>query len=167
MTEDRFEFLLAQFKADNLTQAEWEELRNAISNEQFDSRLKEDFLHILESGSKHPTWSVELQESIWQEILNGRQADKAYSSLPPKLKLATKNPLRFRRHFQRFAAIAASLILFFTSLWLFWPNNKPLAKKTVAKLAIKPTDIAPGSNKAILTLANGSRIILDLSLIHI
>jgi len=161
MTEDRFEFLLAQFKADRLTQAEWEEWRNAIGNGEHDSRLKEEFLHILESGAKHPTWTQRLEENIWQGILKRRQTDKAHSSFSKEGKLVRLNPLSFQRRFHVYAAIAASLILCFTSLWLFRTNNKPDAKIAAIKPSIKSSDIAPGSNKAILTLANGARITLD------
>jgi len=162
MTEDRFEFLLAKFKADNLTQAEWEELRNAINDGKYDLRLKEDFLNILQSGEKHPSWTSELQENIWQEILNRRQVENVHPFLPNE-KETEKGDVLFlhKRRIIQYAAIAASLILFFTPFWLIRSNNKPVTKTAIAKHAAEPTDIAPGSNKAILILANGSRIILD------
>lgn len=57
---------------------------------------------------------------------------------------------------------AAILLIISTSIYLFLnkQSNSEIAKKQTHVNQIK-NDIAPGGNKAILTLANGSKIILD------
>ncbi|GAB4015692.1 DUF4974 domain-containing protein [Spirosoma migulaei] len=56
----------------------------------------------------------------------------------------------------RYAAAAAVVII---AGLLLYPFNNPLRPTT--QVAEKPTDFAPGSNKAVLTLADASKIILD------
>ncbi|QDK79046.1 DUF4974 domain-containing protein [Spirosoma sp. KCTC 42546] len=56
----------------------------------------------------------------------------------------------------RYAAAAAVVII---AGLLLYPFNHPLRPTT--HMAEKPTDFAPGSNKAVLTLADASKIILD------
>ncbi|MDB5157993.1 MAG: FecR family protein [Mucilaginibacter sp.] len=58
----------------------------------------------------------------------------------------------------RIAVAAAALILIFGSLFFLRSN---FAKQQIVKNTIN--DIAPGSNKAVLTLANGKSIVLDNS----
>ena len=62
--------------------------------------------------------------------------------------------------FLRVASIAAAILIVATTAYIFLKNDsqKPKANNMVAN---KPIDIAPGSNNAILTLADGSTIKLD------
>ncbi|RXK83216.1 FecR domain-containing protein [Filimonas effusa] len=62
-----------------------------------------------------------------------------------------------RRRLQRMAYAAAILLLFVsTAVWLKWPLHKPQEQPAIAIAAIPP-----GRNGAILTLADGSTILLD------
>lgn len=61
--------------------------------------------------------------------------------------------------FWKLTGIAASLLLLIsTSLYLLKTEDKV---QKPAEMAAAPNDILPGGNKAILTLSNGSKIILD------
>jgi transmembrane sensor len=58
-------------------------------------------------------------------------------------------------------ASAAAVILMLASGTYFLLNRKSGTKPTPVAETKKPIDIAPGGNKAVLTLSNGSQIILD------
>ncbi|TAN13375.1 MAG: DUF4974 domain-containing protein [Chitinophagaceae bacterium] len=58
------------------------------------------------------------------------------------------------------AAAAAILIILMTGGYFWYNTTKPVVKTTANVLQMK-NDVAPGGNKATLTLANGKTIILD------
>ncbi|MDP4213579.1 MAG: FecR domain-containing protein [Bacteroidota bacterium] len=66
-------------------------------------------------------------------------------------------PVAFVRKW--WAAAAAVLALSFASYLIFAP--KPEKRIAAAKIQVMKDDVAPGSNKAILTLGNGSKILLS------
>jgi len=57
------------------------------------------------------------------------------------------------------AAAAAALILIFSGTYFIY-KNRDIGSPRLAIVPVK-TDVPPGGNKAVLTLANGSKIILD------
>jgi transmembrane sensor len=57
------------------------------------------------------------------------------------------------------AAAAAILVLIFASYLMFSP--KPQKRIAAAKVQLMKNDVAPGNNRAILTLGNGSMIVLN------
>lgn len=59
----------------------------------------------------------------------------------------------------KYAAVAAVLLLVSAAIYLIIQKDLPL-KKPLAKV-YKPLDVLPGTNKAILTLGDGFKIILD------
>ncbi|MBS1567325.1 MAG: hypothetical protein JST39_23280, partial [Bacteroidetes bacterium] len=72
---------------------------------------------------------------------------------------AEQSPSRVRRmHWTRVAAAAIVLVLLGGGFW-YWRSNS--SKPAIAVQDKKGTDIAPGGNKAVLTLADGSTIALD------
>ncbi len=73
----------------------------------------------------------------------------------PKLKTAG-------RRWNLPAAAAAILILLSASIYFFFPKSqKPELAKAMPANPIPKNDVAPGGNKAMLTLANGTTIVLD------
>lgn len=79
-------------------------------------------------------------------------------------------PLVKQRWFQVVAAAAAIALLVVTVSVLILRNNKPvneinqvveIPKTTIEKKPLYKNDIKPGGNKAILTLADGTKIVLD------
>ncbi|MEO6522877.1 MAG: FecR domain-containing protein [Mucilaginibacter sp.] len=59
---------------------------------------------------------------------------------------------------KRITAIAAILFLIAAFGLYFWPSH---TSKNISQNTVKANQIIPGGNKAVLTLANGSKIILD------
>jgi ferric-dicitrate binding protein FerR (iron transport regulator) len=95
-------------------------------------------------------------EEIFRELFGGtwdelQLADPHNRQLPKTLKIGV---------FTRWAAAAAVLLVLFSGTY-FLLNRKSGAEQTPIVQTKKPTDIAPGGNRAVLTLSNGSKIILD------
>lgn len=61
----------------------------------------------------------------------------------------------------RYYAVAASIILVLSSGLYFYSNRLQTPAVVVYNSPVKINDVAPGGNKAILTLADGSKIALD------
>ncbi|MEP7081173.1 MAG: FecR family protein, partial [Ginsengibacter sp.] len=93
-------------------------------------------------GEKAP---AELKERIWQSVLAGTSQPKLIS-------------MKKRRAWIAAAAIIVLLVAGY--MWFYFNNSSKITTQVLAKNEIKQ-DIAPGGNRATLTLANGSTIILD------
>lgn len=70
---------------------------------------------------------------------------------------ATKKPRTVT--FYNYSSAAAVLIFIIGGITFFYNNRKPLKSEALAK--VEKHDILPGTDKAVLTLADGSRVILD------
>ncbi|MBV7530957.1 FecR domain-containing protein [Chitinophaga sp. sic0106] len=96
-------------------------------------------------------------QSLIQEILAAEIPDPAYD--PASYEPAIQSILhkRVRRLWPRLAAAAAVILLLGTGTWYlrYHRNSKPAT--TIAKA----TDIKPGKQGAILTLDDGSQVVLD------
>jgi transmembrane sensor len=97
-----------------------------------------------------PELSIPDQESLGKET---------FGNITHQLNAAPKNRTRTVA-FLRVASIAAVLLIATATAYIFF-EKEPRNKKTGEVASNKPIDIAPGSNTAILTLADGSTITLD------
>ncbi len=159
MTRERFEYLFEQYRTDRLLQEDWEELRQAIREGGYDSHIKQEFLLLEESDRVHETWTPELEAAMWQQIRQGSRSAIAPLEAAVDPAVPSFRPGLNRRRLVRYTAIAASITGIVVLAWWF----RPLPRRTVVAATIKKPEnnIHPGGNKAILTLPNGSRIILD------
>ena len=156
MTRSRFEYLLGQYKANQLSQEEWEELRRAIREGQHEDWLQKDFLQLLRRGGLHETWTPGLQEAMWKEILNGRMPAE---QLPERSIGKDRTPFIGRR-LVRYGVAAAILLAIIGGWRLFFKpvshNPSPVAFQHKTE-----SDVRPGRDRALLTLPDGRRIDLD------
>ncbi len=159
MTRERFEYLFDQFRADRLSQEDWDELRQAIREGAHDEHLKQIFSILVERGGLHKTWTPELATAMWQQIRQGSQPAITQPEALADQAISAFRPVAGRRRMMRFAAVAASVTAIIALAWWFRPVSKYAAVAIAKK--IPENNIHPGGNKAILTLPNGSRIILD------
>jgi ferric-dicitrate binding protein FerR (iron transport regulator) len=90
------------------------------------------------------------EEAIWAKINETISRPEA----PPSL------VSEHRPFYRRFVAAALIAIMLGAGTWLIWNSNR---KGSVVNqnVSVYKNDVAPGGDKAILTLANGSTIILD------
>jgi transmembrane sensor len=98
---------------------------------------------------------IELKETMFHNILERIRNDQPVEANPISPKVIQIKP---RRYIIRFAAAAAILLVAGTAYW-FIKSNKPAPELSIAQKT--KNDVAPGGNKAMLTLANGSKIVLD------
>ncbi|TCD27301.1 DUF4974 domain-containing protein [Pedobacter psychrodurus] len=135
--EERIPYLLQQFTAKTLSQAEREELLVLAENNT--SLLSDEIVKMIIAEEEH---AVHVVEEKWNPILNKILAvDKP-----------TRSPRRILMNSLKWAAAAVVFIVFSVTAYI------SIQKK---KEHVFATDVAPGKNKAILTLADGKKISLS------
>lgn len=142
MSNDRLKYLLEQYASDASTPAETRELFEWIKKSKEDSLLK-DKIRELWSGHENDKQLPNVDwDAIYTKIIN--------------------TPVIGQRHlWLRIAAAAVIIIALSVGGYFIFKDHsiKPIAK-TETQQPFK-NDLAPGGNKAVLTLANGAQIILD------
>lgn len=140
MSQDRLKYLLEQYITETAIPSETEELLKTIAELKDDSLVKEKMFELWNSGhfgDKDP-------QTSWSTIA----ATLADAPVPIKKRLW-------------FRLVAAVIIAVFSvvAYMLLYPKKKELIAET--KPAIPSLKLVPGSDKALLTLANGEQIVLD------
>jgi transmembrane sensor len=146
MGKDRILYLLTQYADDKASREEVEEMfewmRLAGSEEVLKSMIAEEWL---EEGDTVP------EERDWEKIWAVVRAGTVVGHRPRLFSMAR-------------VGVAAAVVLMLGGGVIYWVTGKRRAggqaPGPVASSHYK-TDIAPGGNKALLTLANGSTIVLD------
>ena len=112
-------------------------------------------------GAAHLLKAIAFKESWPADEMIERSLNKALETIraTPGTTPLRNIPARVTPLYRRWSAAAAVLILLAAGWW-FLANGK---KENRGNLAGRPAteDIAPGGNKAILTLADGTKVILD------
>jgi transmembrane sensor len=135
--EERIHYLLQQFTAKTLSQAEREEL--LVLAEDGTSLLSDEIVKMIIAEEEH---AVNVAEEKWNPVLNKILAvDKP-----------TRSPKRILMKSLKWAAAAVVFIVFSFTAYI------SLHKK---KEHVFATDVLPGKNKAILILADGKKISLS------
>ena len=144
MGKDRIIYLLKQYADDKASREEVEEMfewmRLAASEEVLKSMIAEEWLEEADALPGEQDW-----EKIWAVVRAGAIGGR-----------------RARLFSIARAGVAAALVLMLGGGVLYWVTAKRRAAvpAPVASRHFK-NDIVPGGNKAMLTLANGSLIVLD------
>lgn len=136
--------LLEKFKNGQISQEELLRLKAMVAQDDYGLNIKEDILASLYSDVPDSGWKKEDADKILQAILQPAEQ--------PVYPIHTVNN-RKRWYMAAAAILGAALII--GSLFLVQKRHAaPLA-------AIKQPPLSPGSNKAVLTLADGKTIPLD------
>jgi ferric-dicitrate binding protein FerR (iron transport regulator) len=149
MSTDRIYYLLQQFFHQQCTPEEKEELALWID------MLRND-----------EEWKLHLGR-IWNsyepdEKIDPVKADRILKEIISEAKEQVPGAKTIRPFYKRWLAVAAvGLLIAATFIYFLMKPSGTSTRPGPAKMAKVIKDIAPGSNKAILTLANGSSIILD------
>ena len=143
---DRIAELLFKHIRQELTPAEQLELESwKMQSSENESLFKElvDEAHIHQMIKEiYP-----VKEAIWNKLV--MKAPELGSS--PVKKMKWKKPL----------AVAAALVIICSGLYMYFHRQAGTIRELGDQPLVLKNDIAPGTNKAILTLANGSTIMLD------
>jgi len=139
MTEQRIRYLFERYFTDSCTESE---------------RL--EFLQMIHEGGEDEAF-MEVLQDCWNTYAPERPMPEA-SGKRVFNNIIRPRPVRMRW----MAAVAAVLLLLIVSGYLlrgYFPSIKTTGGMPVAKTVIH--DVAPGGNRAILTLADGKTIVLD------
>jgi ferric-dicitrate binding protein FerR (iron transport regulator) len=146
---ERITYLLKQYAAQKMSGEEEQELFNVIDDAEHEEAIKLALMQMLQNQSADNNFNEDEWNVVLKKILNTK---KNTTAVHHKIKAF---------HWTRIAA--AAILLIAVGLGVFFSSHntqKNLAETNVKSAALK-NDIAPGGNKAILTLGNGSRVILD------
>ena len=148
MNKEEFQRLLDKYLAGNSSADEEQQLLSYYRS--FQGQL---------TGPRASNESGQLEEAMWQEITARTLANSRVHKLPT----ADAQAQRATKRSRQWLSYAAAVLLLLTGAGLFIVfKNKPSAPAlTGAKQPVN--DLLPGSNKAILTLGDGTSIVLDNS----
>jgi len=150
-----------------MTQAE---LKTLIDKYLAEELTEEEFQHLwvtLQDPAHKDTW-MEMISGVWenpayQHLANDAAKQKVLEKLQPALAQPVRKPLLLRLMPNKSARWAAAVLVLVCCVgaWYFLsrsPEKQPAVN--TGSLAYK-NDVAPGSNKAVLTLGDGSTVALD------
>ena len=144
MHKERLAYLLKQYLDNLITKDEFEELLLQLENEESSTQLQTALEKMIAQSPEAVDYKEENWEPLYQKVLQG--------SAPRPL---TRKVRRFDRRW----IMAAAVLLVLGTGFLWYQNrtvNLPIASTPAAT-----HDLAPGTNKATLTLADGTTIDLD------
>ncbi|MBV7529765.1 FecR family protein [Chitinophaga sp. sic0106] len=150
MTPAQFATLLDQYLNDTLDAEGLQQLRAALDQEQF----REQFEAAIDRQLQLPAAAgpEAVKARLWERL------QPAATAGPEMVKAQLRNtPAQHRTVWWPRLAVAASLLLLISAGALYWKLRQPAQGTVVAHKALP----VPGSDKAILTLADGTQVTLD------
>lgn len=151
MPASRLEYLFNCYVQQNCSEKEEEELMNLLSVSKNESEIKKLLDKVIENTGAEASMTDDTAASILQNILQ-----KDGSKVVP-----VENNKPVFRLWSRMAAAVAILFVCGTAYWFISNQNKGKTISPVVLSSAKTSTILPGGNHAILTLADGSKIVLD------
>ncbi|MBB5437690.1 ferric-dicitrate binding protein FerR (iron transport regulator) [Pedobacter sp. AK017] len=143
--QERISFLLDRYIHNNCTAGELDELFQLL-----DHHSNNDFLQReLKLLWQHTGPEQHHTNAQWEQLYNSMMHK---TQRKPKVK--SKWP------YQKLAAAASVILLLFAGIF-FYSQYQNTQHKTINKQIHAKNELVPGTNKAILTLANGTRVPLD------
>jgi len=153
-TNERISYLLKLYLADNITRMELQELKDLLLQEKSVTAFHDALDALIEQSPAIPDYEEAAWEPLYQKILEGKTSGMERSSGRGRIVHLFK---------KRGWAAAAILILLAAGSWLLarQPSGKEIVRAIRTQQRSAGDDVAPGGNKAILTLADGSTIDLN------
>jgi ferric-dicitrate binding protein FerR (iron transport regulator) len=149
--KEAFIDLLNRYLSNTIT-AEEEQAFLKMVNEHADDPVFEDLLwESYQQSGEMQFWSDEYRKLFAERIMKRIQDDIAIPVTAPVVALGSSR--------KRFAIAAAILVLIAAGAYL-WLQPKPAATKEMKSVAAK-NEIMPGREGAVLTLGDGSKLVLD------
>jgi ferric-dicitrate binding protein FerR (iron transport regulator) len=152
------EKLLEGYLNESLTEQELQEFLEIIRNRTDDSKIESLIGEALDKDLFPGLSDKARYDAYFRRITD--DADEKKLLILPGSNLSDKNNKRRLPRWTRIAAAASILLMVtFGGLWIMKEFSDP--GRNVASSALPVTDLGPGSNRALLTLGDGSTIILD------
>ena len=159
MNTNHIKKLLQGYINDSLTEHELRELLEIIRNRRNDAEIERLIDAAIESDACPGLSDKARYDAYFRRIMN--DADDKKLLLLSENDLLDKNSKRRLTGWTRIAAAASILLMVtFGGLWIIKNYISDHGKK-IASSAPTVTDLAPGSNRAMLTLGDGTTIVLD------
>jgi ferric-dicitrate binding protein FerR (iron transport regulator) len=151
MNQPRLAYLFQAYFNKTATPAERDELMALLEQPENDEQVKDLLTHTWE---QHTSESQPFRDSQGEKMLTAiLQEGRSRKPVPV---IGSKPASRWWR-----VAAAAAILLFIAAGGYFWFANKPSTPTLTQTTQPVRDTIMPGGNKAVLTLADGSRIVLD------
>jgi transmembrane sensor len=147
MDQQRMQYLAGQFLANQLTVAEQQEFQDLLQQPAHNAALVAAF----ETVSGEVYASSEVDETLLPLLQRAPQADRS--------EMIKQAPVRRISFARRWGWAAAILVLLSAGIYL-WRSSSSSATGE-SGLSQGKQDVAPGRDGAILTLADGTKIVLD------
>jgi transmembrane sensor len=147
----KLRYLLDQLTNNEITRAEFDELFALVNRNEYEEDIK---ALLLEGLSSEPLPEV-LQRERLNAVLNGIMMAQ------PAEQGRTEARVKQMIFWKRLAAVAAIVLLIGTGIWYGLLRTPKTDMVTNTPKTTLTKDIAPGGNKAILTLGDNSTIVLD------
>ena len=143
-----YKFLLERYMNETASQDEIADLFQEIGKGEDEQGWEELILEVTQAAERDPAYNKNQWEPILQSILTANTRKEK----PHKGKII---------RWKWMAAAAVLLLCISSTYYLFNDSSDNELANTIALDSIKQNDITPGTDKAFLTLADGSIIILD------
>ncbi len=154
MDQKKLEQLLSLFVEGRITREDYDRLFDCIRENPHDGSLMDAIDHAFQKTSSYDLLSPGEKELIYQNIIDDKQFEPAARK---DLDLHPVSNLLIWRQL----GIAVSILLIITTGLYFYANRTPPSRVVKEGTASPQKVIFPGGDKAVLTLSDGSRIILD------
>lgn len=150
MDQHRLQYLFQKYLDNKINEDEYTEFWNLLQAESKQDNLSDELQSLWEKVSNvNPVISKEEWEEKIGQLINKTEAEAIPARKVPFLKTL------------RWVAAAAILIILALGGSIFLSKRRSSSKEVIAASPVQQKDLAPGGNKAVLTLANGKAIILD------
>lgn len=154
MNKNKLEKLLRLFADGEISREEYDQLFDYFRLNPDDEHFNTAIDTVFSNSKKFNTINSEDRELIFQNIIRNKHFDidnQDETDIDPKYS--------YRLWHQ--VGIAASIMILLTTGLYFYTNRAPVQTLSVKIVEPKAEVISPGDNKAILTLSDGSKIILE------
>lgn len=141
MDNNQFQSLLDKYLANQISAEEMSVLMEAVHTGAFDGLVKDAILQVLREEDPRHTWAAQRQEAVFREITEHISPKKTASI------------------WRSWWAAAAVLVIMAGAGWLWWAEQP--GPHTAKSEQTAFADIPPGGEGAVLTLANGDKVVLD------
>lgn len=160
MSESHFKILLDRYLDDAISEEELPLFLEYLRQYKHNPELKDTILNVLKDNSFGGIADENRRDVLFRNIM--QQVTDSDSSCPPVVPVEY-NERRKKTSFAKWLSAAAVTIIALAGAYYFLAQKKEsnivsAVKKTAPDLR---GDVGPGSNKAILKLADGSSVVLD------